>query len=53
MTADRVLVALAGAGLVAWINWYFFVAGRLEGTGSPRDRTAITDDEARRGSGAA
>ncbi len=26
MTATQTLVLLAGAGIIAWINWYFFMA---------------------------
>lgn len=25
---DEILVMLGGLGLIAWVNWYFFVAGR-------------------------
>lgn len=27
MTAADWLVVAAGAGAIAWVNWYFFVAG--------------------------
>jgi hypothetical protein len=28
MTGMEVLVLLLSAGAIAWVNWYFFVAGR-------------------------
>jgi plastocyanin domain-containing protein len=28
MTSDQIVVTLAGLAGVAWVNWYFFVAGR-------------------------
>ena len=28
MPLDKILVLLAGLALIAWVNWYFFVAGR-------------------------
>lgn len=28
MTATEWMVVLAAAGAIAWVNWYFFVAGR-------------------------
>jgi hypothetical protein len=29
------LVAIAGVALVAWINWYFFLAGKTVGKATP------------------
>ena len=28
MTLDKILVLIGGLAVIAWINWYFFVAGR-------------------------
>ena len=28
MTATESLVGIGGVALIAWINWYFFLAGR-------------------------
>ena len=28
MTTDQIVVTLAGLAAVAWVNWYFFLAGR-------------------------
>ena len=46
MTADRIAVTLAGLAGVAWVNWYFFLAGRgaavaAEATGSGPQRVRI------------
>jgi hypothetical protein len=36
MTLDRWLVLAGGAVAIAWINWYFFLAGRkAPGTAAP------------------
>lgn len=35
MTADQALVTLAGLALVAWINWYFFLAVRSAAVAAP------------------
>lgn len=34
MSADEMLVAVGGLALIAWINWYFFLAGRREAVAS-------------------
>jgi hypothetical protein len=31
ITGSEWLVILAGAAAIAWVNWYFFVAGRSDG----------------------
>jgi plastocyanin domain-containing protein len=42
MTSGQILVTVLGLGAIAWVNWYFFVAGRtpvtaaLEGGGLQR-----------------
>lgn len=46
MTADRIAVTLAGLAGVAWVNWYFFLAGRgaavaAEAAGSGPQRVRI------------
>ena len=28
MTLDKILVLIGGLAVIAWINWYFFLAGR-------------------------
>lgn len=28
MSVDELLVVLGGIGAIAWVNWYFLVAGR-------------------------
>jgi plastocyanin domain-containing protein len=32
MTAAEVAVTVAGVAAIAWVNWYFFVAGRVQAT---------------------
>ena len=32
MSRTEWLVAIAGVALIAWINWYFFLAGKTVGT---------------------
>jgi hypothetical protein len=34
------LVILAGVAAIAWVNWYFFIAGR-----TPAPRAASEDDD--------
>ncbi len=34
------LVILAGVAAIAWVNWYFFIAGR-----APAQRAASEDDD--------
>ena len=36
MTVADWIVILAGAGAIAWVNWYFFVAGDRSGSGHVR-----------------
>ena len=45
MTAAEWLVVAGGIAAIAWVNWYFFLAGRDGSRGSPasggvRDRGA-------------
>lgn len=35
MTGIEWLVVLGAAGAIAWVNWYFFVAGRAVATAAP------------------
>lgn len=35
MAATDWLVVLGAAGAIAWVNWYFFVAGRAVATAAP------------------
>ena len=52
MTGTEWMVVLAAAGAIAWVNWYFFVAGRSSGAaavaaapgGSGAARVTITVD---------
>ena len=37
MRADEWLVLIAGAAAVAWVNWYFFVAGRRAPAASAKE----------------
>ncbi len=32
MSRSEWLVAIVGVALIAWINWYFFLAGKPAGT---------------------
>jgi plastocyanin domain-containing protein len=47
MTTAQVVVTLLGAAAVAWINWYFFAAGRVavaasaDGAGAQRVRIEV------------
>jgi hypothetical protein len=30
MTMSKIIVTLLGAGAIAWVNYYFFVAGKTK-----------------------
>ena len=36
MTTAQLVVTLAGLAGIAWVNWYFFVAGRRQRRARPR-----------------
>lgn len=43
MNTSEIIVALLGLGAIAWVNWYFFMAGRSVATAAgPRAATAST-----------
>jgi plastocyanin domain-containing protein len=50
MTAAEVLVTVSGLAAIAWVNWYFFLAGRTEavaavpagGSGPQRTRIVVS-----------
>jgi len=47
MTSTQLIVTAAGIGLIAWVNYYFFLAGRRVGAASVRagvQRIAVTVD---------
>lgn len=43
MTGIEWLVVLGAAGAIAWVNWYFFVAGRAVATAAD-DPGELVDD---------
>ncbi len=36
MTGTEWLVVIGGAAAIAWVNWYFFLAGRSRPADGPR-----------------
>ena len=38
MVTSDVLVAIAGVAAIAWVNWYFFIAGRQAATAHNRGK---------------
>ena len=38
MSAAQIAVTLAGLAAIAWVNWYFFLAGRGEAVAVPADQ---------------
>ena len=44
MTGMDWLVVLGAAGAIAWVNWYFFVAGRAVATATPATAGTGGDD---------
>ena len=36
MSSSQVVVTLAGLAAIAWVNWYFFIAGRDRAARTPK-----------------
>ena len=48
MSLDQILIPLAGLAAIAWVNWYFFVAGRgaaaaSTGAGGVQEAVIVVD----------
>lgn len=43
MNGSDWIVVAAGAAAIAWVNWYFFVAGRAAATATANEVTIIVD----------
>jgi plastocyanin domain-containing protein len=43
MNATNLIAVALGAGVIAWINWYFFIAGRTPVVASSSEVTIVVD----------